>query len=483
MPRAGYRRPRRAISVYPSRHRHGAPQPPPSAHASARRLQGDHRSPFLTKGKDLFTLQRKSKALWISERERFISVEMEDRTQYLVRYADEMRDVGVGPSSYIPTFGAAASAIDQYRTVAVASTNLPELGAAFTDIQAVAALAKVAEGGIADISDLEAAETALQALLLHDIVHVLIPTPKVDYGNGLVSYIRHDENQRTQFGFDLFAVAKSRDWLVAPEFIRATDGVVRSSTIPESALVGKTLEGIRAARSYRNEYVAEAINVAAESHGIPAYFADPTLVHSRRGDGFSKRFYHRMRLSWDKAVHDIPPVVCTFSLPPLLAIVLHRLNNRADLKSVISELRAELASVRNELRTFNNIVTQSTSNAEIEARVRYITESFDAIVPESRLSMAQRRQRRILSIQRLARPLIKFAMGFAMRNGATIDDGYKVADNMSGLVIESDAIVDRTITAQTFVGLLSTDTLQSLVEHHLSPTEVAGIERSIRQRK
>jgi hypothetical protein len=407
---------------------------------------------------------------------------MEDNSQYLVLYPDEMRGLGIGPSSSIPTFGAAATAIDQYRTVAVSSTNLPELGAAFTDIHAVAALAKVAEGGIASISDLEAAETALQALLLHDIVHVLIPSPKVDYGNGFVSYIRHDEKERTQLAFDIFAIARSRDWIVAPEFIQALDGVVRSSTIPESALVGKTLEEIRAT-SYWNEYVAEAINVAAESHGIPAYFADPILVRSRRGDGFSKRFYHRMRLSWDNAVGDIPPVVCTFSLPPLLAIVLNRLNNRADLKSVISELRAELVSVRNELRAFNGVVTQSTSNAEIETRVRYIAESFDAIVPESRLSLAQRRRRRILSFQRLARPLIKFAMGFAMRNGASIDDGYKVADNMSRLVIESEAIADRTITAQTFVGLLSTESLQSLVEHHLSPTEIAAIERSIRQRK
>lgn len=109
---------------------------------------------------------------------------MGDRSQYEVLYPDETRGFGTGASSLIPTFGAPASAIDQYRTVAVVSTNLPDLGAAFTDVHAVVAIARVAEGGITDVAELEAAETALQALLLHDIVHIVVPCPKVDMGNG-----------------------------------------------------------------------------------------------------------------------------------------------------------------------------------------------------------------------------------------------------------------------------------------------------------
>jgi hypothetical protein len=355
-------------------------------------------------------------------------------------------------------------------------------GGAFTDVCAVAAIARVAEGGITDVAELEAAETALQALLLHDIVHVLVPSPKLDMGNGLVSYMRQDVNSRTQFGFDLFSLAKSRDWLVAPEFLWVTDGVVVRSTLTKSPLVGKQVDQIRAGIKYSHDDVNEAINVAVESHGVPGYFTDPALIRSRRGDGFSKRFYHQIQQSWNNAVGDIPPIVCTFSLPPLLAVVLNRLNNRSDLQSVITDLRDELAPVREELREFNNIVTQSTSNAEIEARVRRITESFDAIVPESRLSGAQRRQRRILSIQGLVRPLIKFAMGFATKGGATLEDGLKVAGGARELVIESKALIDRTITAQTFVGLLNTESLQSLVKHHFSEAEIASIEKSIRDR-
>jgi hypothetical protein len=99
---------------------------------------------------------------------------MTDRSQYYVIRLDEVRGFGSGPSSPIPSLGAATTALDQYRTVAVALTNLPDLGAAFTDVHAVASISRVAEGGIADVATLEAAETALQALLLHDIVHVLI---------------------------------------------------------------------------------------------------------------------------------------------------------------------------------------------------------------------------------------------------------------------------------------------------------------------
>lgn len=407
---------------------------------------------------------------------------MDDHSQYLFLYPDETRGLGNGPSSPIPTFGAPTTAIDQYRTVAVASTNLPDLGGAFTDVCAVAALAHIAEGGITDVAQLEAAETALQALLLHEIVHILVPCPKFGTDSGFVSYIRHDENLRTQFGFDLFSLAKSRDWLVAPEFLEVKNGVVATSTLPRSPLIGAPVDQIRASDKYSHDDVIEAINVTAESHGIAAYFTDPRLVRSRRGDGFAKRFYHHVRQSWDSAVGDIPPIVCTFSLPPLLGIVLDRLNNRADLRNSIDALRIELGPVREELREFNKIVTQSTSNAEIEARVRHITESFDAIIPESRLSDGQRWQRRIMSIQRLVQPIIKFAMGFVAKGGASLEDGLRVAGGVRDFVIEGNAVIDRTVTARTFVGLLNTESLQSLVKLHFSESEIASLERSLRRR-
>ena len=201
---------------------------------------------------------------------------MNDRSRYMVLFPDETRGGSSGPSSPIPTLGAASTAFDLYRTVAVAETNLPDLGAAFTDVSAVAAISQIAEGGITNVAELEAAETALQALLLHDIVHVVVPAPKVDMGNGLISYIRTDTNSRSQFGFDLFALVKSRDWLVAPEFIRVADGMAVTSTLLDSNLIDKPIDVVRSAR-YWSEDVAEAINVTVEEHGVPGYFTDPAL--------------------------------------------------------------------------------------------------------------------------------------------------------------------------------------------------------------
>lgn len=280
---------------------------------------------------------------------------MEDQSNYVVLYPDETRAKNSGVSSYIPTFGAATTAVDQYRVVGVASTNLPDLGAAFTDVNAVVAVSKIAEGGISSVVELEAAETALQALLLHEIVHVLLPCPKGELANGMVTYFRRDGKLRTQFGFDLFSIARSRDWLVVPEFLRVEDGAITASTRPNSSLIGQNLDQIRNETEYWSEDVAEAINVAVESHGIPGYFTDPRLMRTGPGEGFAKNFYHRLRISWDKAVGDIPPIVCTFLLPPLLAIVLDRLTNRSDLHQVIKELRNELTHVRNELRELNSL--------------------------------------------------------------------------------------------------------------------------------
>jgi hypothetical protein len=240
-------------------------------------------------------------------------------------HGDESRAGGTGPSSSIPTFGAATTALDQYRTAGIHSSNLPEIGAAFTDVSAVAAISKIAEGGVSSHTDLEAAETALQALLLHDIVHVVIHAPKVDFGNGLISYRRWDKGARTQLGFDLLASAQSRDFLIAPEFVRVEDGKIASATFEDSPLLGRSIDSLSDGFDYWNGTIADAVNAAVAQHGIPAYLTDPLLMRTRRGDGFAKSFYGRLNVSWKKSVGDVPPVVCTFTLPPLLAIVLDRI--------------------------------------------------------------------------------------------------------------------------------------------------------------
>ncbi|MBZ9884714.1 hypothetical protein LB535_20410 [Mesorhizobium sp. CA10] len=295
-----------------------------------------------------------------------------------------------------------------------------------------------------------------------------------------MSYLRQDESKRTQFAYDLFAVASSRDWIIAPEFATMQDGKVVSATFRNSPLVGRTGDEVIAS-GYWSPEVAEAINVAVEMYGVPAYLTDPELIIPRSGDGFPKKFYHQLKTSWDKSTGGLPPVVCTFNLPPLLAITLNQMTSRQDLKDAVMSLRAELAPVRKELLEFNEIVTQSTSNAEIEARVASISASFDAILPESRLSGAQRFQRRIVSVQRLVRPLVKFAAGFFTQTGGSWSDAMSAVGGVEQLLMESDAIVQRTVTAKTFSGLVRTEAIQSLVQTHLTNSEISAIEQSIRR--
>lgn len=405
-----------------------------------------------------------------------------DRTTYIVTRPDETRGYGSGPSSYIPTFGAATTAIDQYRTVGIHETNLGSLSVALTDIPSVAAIAKIAEGGIVDHREIEAAEVALQALLLHDHVHVVTPAPKVEIDTGLITYARIDTGMRTDFGFELFQLANSHDWIIAPEYVHAQDGRIINSSLPNSPLVGKTLDDVRDQDNritYWNAEIADAINATIQDHGVPLYLSDDGLTRARRGDGFSKRFYHRMRISWNGAVGDMPPLVCTFALPPLLAIVLDRLNNRADLKSVVKDLREETEGARAELLHLNDLVTSSQSQSEIEYQIRRIDQSFDAIVAESRLSDAQRVRRNISVVHRLVRPIVKFMAAFAVNAGVPYEDILQYAGNVEELVLESKAVVDRTVTAKTFSNLIQTEAIQSLVQHHFTPAEIAAIERSL----
>jgi|GEM_PF-2194216 len=403
-----------------------------------------------------------------------------NRSGYIVSRPEETRATGSPASSYIPTHGAATKAVDQYRTVGIYSNGLANARAAFTDVTAVASLSKIAEGGLSDIKDIQAAETGLQALLLHDVVHVLVPAPKIDHGNGFISYLRNDNGIRTQFGFDLFSAAQSRDWLIAGEFIEAQDNKIVNSTLNKSTLIGHSLDDLRS-KTYLNKAAAESINVTVEMHKVPAYLTDPELIIPRAGDGFPKHFYHRFNTSWKSATGGLPPIVCTFDLPPLLAIVLNRLNNREDLLDTVVALREELQPVREELHEFNQIITAATSSAEIERRVKHIEESFDSIVPETRMSGVEKRRRGILKIHRLVKPLAKFAVNFATGNGASWEDALGAFNGIEENLYENDAIVQRTITAQTFKNLLDTDGLQSLVKHHFYDSEISAIEKSLRK--
>lgn len=403
-----------------------------------------------------------------------------DRTTYMVTHLDEGRSSPHGPSSHIPTLGAATTAIDQYRTIGIHETNLNDLSVALTDIESVLAISKIAEGGIINYQELQAAETALQALLLHDFVHVIIPAPKVQFDNGLITYVRTDINLRSDFSYELFGLTQSRDWLVAPEYAKIEANTFTSTSLNESPIKGRSVEDLTQRKfEYSSKSIADAMNAVIQEHSIPAYLANSSMSRPRRGDGFPKRFYHNMRISWDKATEGMPPIVCTFTLPPLLAIVLDRLNNRADLLSIVLNLREELKGVRAELHEFNKILTDSVSQGEIESRIKRIDESFSVIIPESRLTDSQRMRRRLGVIYRLSRPILRFMAAHMSGAGTSISDMTKLAHGDISKIMESRSIVDRTTTSSKFAELLRTESLQSLVKIHFSNAEIAAIENSL----
>ena len=77
------------------------------------------------------------------------------------------------------------------------------------------------------------------------------------------------------------------------------------------------------------------------------------------------------------------------------------------------------------------------------------------------------------------RPIVKFMAAFATNAGVPYDDIVQYAGNVEELVLESKAVVDRTVTAKTFSNLIDTEPIQSLVKYHFTPAEIAAIERSL----
>lgn len=98
--------------------------------------------------------------------------------------------------------------------------------------------------------------------------------------------------------------------MIAPEYVREQDGRIVESSMRNSPLVGKALDDIRDKDRfvYWSPGIADAIN-GIQDHGVLLYLSDRGLTKSKRGDGFPKHFYHRMRVSWNEAVADTPPIV------------------------------------------------------------------------------------------------------------------------------------------------------------------------------
>ncbi len=391
---------------------------------------------------------------------------MDDRVWYFTAFEEPSDQAAAGP--VIITEGAPGTAIDLYRLVAIRQSPLAEMGVAFVDIGAVKAICKIAEGGIAGIDDLAAAEIALQALLLHDRVYIAAPSARVAASGGLEYYLPSYQGERTPLWREIFALADPQDWQIAARKFDLSEhrGDVRPILDERS-------------RELYNFPVAQEVAALISDLGVSYYSTNAKISSPRRADGFQKHFYHRMRISWDKAISGIPPLVCSFSPPPLISLVWDRMNNRQDLVSVLSELRDETAGARRELQEFNSIVTSSISQPEVERRIKRLTEAFDAVIPESRLSPAERNKRLLVSIFRVARPLLKLIPAIQFGKGMPVEEILSHAEGVETAILEKNAIANRTVTSKTFSGLMKHESVQSLAQLHLTPMELKAVEASM----
>src|SRR6267143_2957208 len=95
----------------------------------------------------------------------------------------------------------------------------------FTDFTAPAALGRLIEGEVRSVDGLQAAEIALQALMWHERVDILVPGFRASHQN-FAGYTR-ESDPRTQVAFDLFSAAAAYDHIFAVEDVEVAAGVVR----------------------------------------------------------------------------------------------------------------------------------------------------------------------------------------------------------------------------------------------------------------
>ena len=146
---------------------------------------------------------------------------------------------------------------------------------------------------------------------------MFVPAIKTFHESGFQGYHRADKGLRTALAFELFQADESWDFLAASESVQVNNGVVVSSSDRGTNLVGRQLSDLifDDLNSGRNSQSAPL--VLSDMISVPAYLSDRSALRARRGDGFQKRFYSALNVSWERAVSNIPPVVCSFSLPPL----------------------------------------------------------------------------------------------------------------------------------------------------------------------
>lgn len=400
--------------------------------------------------------------------------------QLLVTHADESVTKGFG-STHIPTFGHVATSFDAYRTAGVHSITNRPLSWCLTDTDAQAALGRVIDGPITSYLDIERAESALRAVLLHQSVELLVPCVKAQYETGFIGYMRFDKQERNDAAFAAFDVAYCRDLLFATEFITTANGQILSSTNPQSRIVGGTLEN--PSSHYRSllSTACETATALPMALGAATHYSSPELgaAMNNGAAGFIDDLYKRIYRPWVEVAQSGPSLHVDVKLPPLLAIVLSRAATREKIPEVIRELRNELAPARANLHEMNDHLERAMTQADINAFVQKINSAFDAIVPEALLTDGERRKRRLLSIFGFMKPVREIYSLAADPLTANPEKFKELFASTQTAVAMSSRMVNRSVAAVTLAELLRVESVRNTILTHFDYEEVKML--SIRQ--
>lgn len=394
-----------------------------------------------------------------------------------IRYYATRQDESIsrsGISTHIPTLGHPAGAVDIYRTVGIHSIENKPASWCFTDLETASALGRIIDGPITSGADINRAESALRSLLLHEYTEILVPCVKVSYQNGFTEYLRLDNKIRNDATFTAFQVANTFDRLLATEWVTVSNGKFVESSNARSALINTDIE------LFSKQYPSMLKTIGELAHALPSQlgattcFTNQQLLDSMHGSaaGFIDEMYNRVHRPWYDFAQSAPSLHLDLKLPPLLAIVLSRAPWREKIPEVLKDLREELNQLRSELNRLNKMIDTCMPQAEIISQTQKVNESFDAIVPESLLTAAELRWRRVVSIFNFIRPIQQLYSIAADPLSAEPDKFFELVQSTKNVVAKDTRIVSRSIPAAKMAELLKIGNIRESILTHFTEQEV-----------
>ncbi|WP_421215126.1 hypothetical protein [Aeromonas jandaei] len=394
-----------------------------------------------------------------------------------IRYYATRQDESIsrsGISTHIPTLGHPAGAVDIYRTVGIHSIENKPASWCFTDLETASALGRIIDGPITSGADINRAESALRSLLLHEYTEILVPCVKVSYQDGFTAYLRLDNKIRNDATFTAFQVANTFDRLLATEWVTVSNGKFVESSNARSTLINTDIE------LFSKQYPSMLKTIGELAHALPSQlgattcFTNQQLLDSMHGSaaGFIDEMYNRVHRPWYDFAQSAPSLHLDLKLPPLLAIVLSRAPWREKIPEVLKDLREELNQLRSELNRLNKMIDMCMPQAEIISQTQKVNESFDAIVPESLLTAAELRWRRVVSIFNFIRPIQQLYSIAADPLSAEPEKFFELVQSAKNVVAKDTRIVSRSIPAAKMAELLKIGNIRESILTHFTEQEV-----------